>query len=279
MKIFKNVDLKNGKVLFGLFSLLFIMSIVQTSAILKSQNSKQVAQVTNTTISSSSSDCLIIKQDVNKIFSNPFFVGDPRDYSFTVGVKITNNCIRPVSVIDSATLIPLNKDGLISSLNYMKIDRFDGVTGSPVVIENLSDFNIDAYTENASCVSCPSGSMQYRFSPAGTLQYQNSTAVRTFPLAVGETRKFEFMVEVGVPNNMEFGWWLRAKPVKLSWFYNSAYNDNFLSADEIRTKNFTAAEQNTLATDYTIIVQEGNPSTCPDGQSMALGEELEPICQ
>lgn len=48
MKIFKKIDFKNGKVLFGLFSLLFIMSIVQTSAILKSQKSKQVAQVANT---------------------------------------------------------------------------------------------------------------------------------------------------------------------------------------------------------------------------------------
>lgn len=230
------------------------------------------------TISSSTSDCLVVKQDVNKLFSDPFDVSNPRDYIFNMALKVTNNCIRPVSIIDPLTLTSLNKDGT-RSLTYTAIDRFDGSTGLPVTINNLSDFGIGSYGDTGTCVNCPSGAMQYRFSPLGTYNYQNASTLRVFSLAVGETRKFEIQGEISIPNHMEFGWWLRAKLTNIKWFYNSAFNDNLITSDEIRTKNFTASEQQNFATDYVTIVQEGNPLTCGDGQQMSFNEELEPVCE
>lgn len=282
MKISKNLDLKNSKVIFGLFSLLFVVSIVQTSAILKSQNTNQVAKVSagvDSAASISNTDCVVAGKDNNRIFSNPFDVGEPRDYSFFVGINITNNCARPINIIDPSTFVPRSKLGSAQYLEYSRIERFNGATNSSLTIENPEDSGLSSLLEIVSCMNCPAGSIQYRVSPIGLYPYQNQNTVRTFNLGVGETRRFEFMVEHSVPNNMEFNLWLRVKPIKFSWFYNSAFSDGVVNVDEIKTRNLTPVEQENFATDYTIIVQEGNPFTCSDGQTMTLNDQLEPVCE
>jgi hypothetical protein len=284
MKFIKKMsDFKNEKVMFGLFAVLFMGSIVQTGAILKSQSVSQVAQVKTSTLTDASlaRGCLTTSPSYNQLFSNPFDVGNPVDYTFFVGMNITNNCARPVNIIDPSTLNSQDKNGVLNQVSYMTLDRLDGATNLPVNI-SLPDnnFEIDPYAEIVNCVNCPSGSISYRFSPVGTYYYQNATSVRTFPLAIGETRSFQFLLDVSVPHSSGFGWWLKAKPFQFNWFYDSAYADNVVLESEIKTHEFSSLAQEAMSTDYLIVSQDGaDGSSCQDGTSLGFNDMNEPVCQ
>lgn len=289
MKFIKKMsDFKNQKVLLGLFSLLFIGSIVNTGAILKNQaghQTAQVAQVKTSTLTDPSlaRGCLTTSPSYNQLFSNPFDIGNPLDYSFFVGMNITNNCTRPVNIIDPSTLTSQGKNGILDQVSYMKLDRLDGATNSPVNITLPgNNFGVEPYSEAAICLNCPSGSISYRFSPVGTYyEYQAiQPSVRTFPLAVGETKSFQFLLEVSVPHSSDFGWWLKAKPAKFDWFYNSAYADNIVLESEIRTHEFSTLAQETMSTDYLLVAQDGaDGSSCTDGTTLGFNDMNEPVCE
>lgn len=278
-----HVDLKNHKVLLGLFSLLFVTSIVHTSAILKNKNGEkdqQAAQV------SSSSSCITVKHRYNQIFSNPFAIvhdtGLPRpdDYNYTVNFDIINGCSRPISIIDPGSLNGIDKAGM-STVSYFGIDGLAG-GGASFALTPLPGniYNVNPVWENGVCIDCGQGSLLYRHSSLGTDVSQGQPALRVFTLAAGQTRNFDMTVAVSVPHSTEDPGWLRARLLRVKWFYTNAYTDGLITADEVKTLNLSSAQQEQFATDWTIITQDGNgPFMCPEGESPAFDAMYQPVCQ
>jgi hypothetical protein len=275
----KHFDFKNNKVLLVLFSLLFLTTAVHTLALIRvGQHGNQAAQVVGSDIPSS---CLTVSNPYNSIFSNPFDPSQLLDYSFSVNVDITNNCPRPVNIIDPATLNTNNsKTATLNTVSYMGIDYL-GPTSQPVAIPlPVNSYGVPAYGESMTCMNCPQGAMQYRLSPVGTGVYQGAPALRAFSLPVGQTKRFAMDIEVGVGHSSQFNWWLRAKPLRFKWFYNNAFADNSVTATEISTFGFTSTQQNSFATDYTNISQDGaDGSGCTNGTTLGFNDMFEPVCE
>lgn len=279
-----HLDVKNHKVLFGLLSLLFVTSIVQTSAILKSEtpDDTQVAQVT------SSGSCVTIDHNYNQLFSNPFLMADatgtprPDDYTYTLNVNITNGCPRPINIIDPDSLNTHvgGKGGVsVSDFSYFGADL---LIGGIVPVSPLSGnfYGITPIYELGTCTNCGQGSFQYQFSPLGTHTHQNQPALRVYTVPVGQTRNFDLSVAVGVPHSTENAGWLRARLLRLKWFYTSAYADNLVNANEIKTLSLSSSQQEEFATDWAIVTQDGNgPAMCPVGQAPVFNDMYEPVCQ
>lgn len=253
----KHLDLKNNKVLLVLFSLLFLTTAVHTLALIRVEDrSNQPAQVVKSdggglTLASS---CVSVAKEYNKFFSNPFEPIVAYDYTSYLDLNITNNCAYPISVINPATLNTNSAPGVLATVSYTGVDYLDNLDHPAAVALPSNNLGITPSFEIGTCFGCPNGATQYRASPVGTYPYQGVNSIESFTIPVGQTRRFELDLGINVPDT-NFMLWLRTKPTKIKWFYDSAYGDGIISAGEIQTKTFTAAEQKVLATDYVMVPQ------------------------
>jgi len=247
MKLKKHLDLKNSKVLMGLFALLFMGSVAQTGAILKTQQpsrsvANQTAQVTTI------QNCISVSHDYNT--SEPLLSSEDQ-YLFRAYMNITNNCGYSIRIVNP---MGLHLENPITNLKSGRVETL-GQNNTPVVIPNLtsSEYGINTYAELLDCMLCqPSETNEY-VSPAG-----RNGSLRAASLESGQSRTFAYVFLASVPNNPSY--LFRLRPLNLKWFRTSALSDGIVQSSEIQTLNFGRAQSAELATDFIRIQQAGGGS-------------------
>ncbi|MEZ4114259.1 MAG: hypothetical protein R3B65_02335 [Candidatus Paceibacterota bacterium] len=256
MKSSKHIDLKDHKVLLGLFSLLFIGSMVQTGAILKfSQSNQQVSQVL---LSGSTKYCVSATHLYNQ--SEFFHIGpegsQPGDYyRFRGNYRLKNNCNFGVKILDT-------------NQTSQDITKVQGLSwnGSPADL-SLTDTTVFpnsqwAPSESLDCLNCflPSDSAQSytaSFSPL-------SPTVNAFSLAPGQERDYIITRYVSVYDSNDFSNlyqnYIRVMVTGIKYFKDSALSDGVVSANEITTSQFTSAERERYVGDYVKFIHSGEYS-------------------
>lgn len=245
MKLIKKIDLKNSKVLLGLFALLFMGSVAQTAAILETQysldQSGQKAQVISPTT------CITATHSRNLI--EPFFYGDTgvltgNQYSYQMFFRIKNICSYDIKVVNPTSYdtpqptLPSLKNTSVQIMNNL---------GSPVSLDISNNVqNIRALSELLTCPGCESGATSvhtYPTSPSG------NNSISVVNLAAGQSRNISMFVIVDVPDNTSE--LIRVKLNKLNWFRSdTALSDGIVQDSEITGTSFTSAFSNTTATSY-----------------------------
>ncbi len=245
MKSIKHLDIKNNKVLLGLFSLLFLLVTAQTAAILSTQDKVDSNSQTSQVISSSG--CISISPTYN--FDEPMFFGEGSTntpgnfYSFSMHYRITNNCLYPIKIVDPASL---HTSLPIQNLKNTGLQIFNSVSeASPIAVNDFlnNSYNIKAVGEIIDCYQCGSGAQTFHSSSVG-----NNGQVRVFSLAAGQTKAMNADVRFELPDNPSYIF--RATLKNIKWFRDSALSDGSVSASEISTSSFHPSVVNNNASDY-----------------------------
>lgn len=279
------------RVVFGLFSLLFILSAAQVAAIINIDSQPaQTVKAGGTLIPSYNeySNCVsFVSHKYNKISSNPFDVpassgGVDTDYSYEVYFDVKNNCERPVSIIDPATLSTTYKNQpAYFSISSFALEQNTAAGPVNVPLEPGATNIINSVMEEGSCVSCELSAMVFRASPLGTVTQGGVSGVRAYEIPVGQTRTFAFTFDIGRPYPTNgFVMFLRAKLKSFKWTYANSYvSGGVVSADEIYTRVLTQTQQDVVATDYVNIYQDANMNSCPSGSSLGFNSSGVVVCQ
>ncbi len=253
-----NSNLLTERVVFGLFSLLFILSAAQVAAILD-MNDYQVAQVVQSKGGSqpgdtvlSTNNCVQVTPLVNNLSAQLSIWSAPTHYTYGYDMyyDIKNNCSSIVHIIDSRTLVNA-PNNVLDSMHYARIERLTGNALTPleVPIPNNTENIIGRY-ESLMCFACPPGSTAYRSSPVGTYMNGSTPSVSAFSIPVGATVRTKMSALIDVPDATSA--WYRMTPFRIKWFYQSALATNStlgaqVGPTEIRTYSFP--NPNAVATD------------------------------
>ncbi|MEZ4210726.1 MAG: hypothetical protein R3B39_00270 [Candidatus Paceibacterota bacterium] len=236
MRLLKKLDIKNNKVMMGLLSLLFIGSLVQTSAILnvqqKIKNSDQSAQVTRRT-------CLEVEHKYNEDKMNYYSneEGNPYRYSnFISYFSVKNKCTFDVRIISDA------KD----FTNFGGFKLFDAQyrnsAGEFVSRPDNSTILIDVVAnENIVCLDC-NDTYIYNY-------YADPFVVTTYLIPAGATKQFQ--VIANFTSNSQFVELqnLRMTLDHISYIRTSALTDGNITENEISDHLFSTEEKNLHAHD------------------------------
>lgn len=300
MKLRKHLNLKSEKVLLVLFALLFATTSLQTLAIVKSYknnniNTNQSAQVIGKYPSTSSTlpynNCVtVLDHKYNQIFSsplepvnlNPNGNTNDTDYTYEVYFNVKNNCDRPISIIDPSSMSSLYKGNPgFYTINSFALELNSLPSPTDISLAPPASSFVDAAREEGDCVNCAPTDLAFRVSPAGTLNYQgNDTNLRMYNIPAGQTRIVSFVLQIGRPYpTFGISHFLRAKLKSFKWTYTNSYiSGGIVSADEIFTTTLSASQQQSFATDFANIYQDGNPN-CSSGGTLGINSDGVPVCQ
>ncbi len=256
MKFIKKMsDFKNQKVMFGLFAVLFMGSIVQTGAILKSQSSNQAAQVLLN--SGPTKSCLSVTHLYNQseFFHNGPDFSPPGDYyRFRGAYRIKNNCAFGVKILDTDQY----------SQNIAKLQGLSW-SGNPVDL-NLTDETVFpnsqwAPAETVDCLNCFSPSDSAQSYPVSS---QSSPTINAFPLSSGQERDYIVTKYVSVYDSNDFSNlyqnYIRVMVNEIKYFKDSALSDGVVSSSEVATSLFTSSEKEMYVGDYVKFIHNGDYS-------------------
>lgn len=263
MKLLKKIDIKNNKVLLGLFALLFMGSAAQTLAILSSQQkSAQSAQVLNypTLNNSNQNGCLEFTYNYNRV--EPFLIpsediGDGfSQYLFKTVGDFKNTCSYPINILNSSGLSPRymsvpddneGEGGRVTELVYEGLQ----ILGSyePQNIELSNDlYHLTASQELFGCYAGVSDCTQSSQMVSTPSSYSNDGQIQTFRLNPQQSYKMVINSIIVAPDNFPYPFRTKLKIVK--WARSSSLSDGVLSVNEIEEKRFTATESNLYAHDF-----------------------------
>jgi len=250
MKFIKNLDIKNNKVLLGLFALLFVGSIAQTHAILKTRselNNGQSAQVISAgslspNSPSSSSNCLRvspISSVTETLFTNP----EIKNYIYYMNWSVKNICKFAINVVNPY-VYHQGEGGILTSLINTEVQVIDSVN-NPININVANNtYGIQGVTEAFLCISCESGAVTNHSYPEGFFEQ-----IPTFNFDSEQTRNIKIFVNLSVPDNTSA--FIRTRLKSLFYFRSStALADNIIQNSEIVTASFPNSFSNPTATSY-----------------------------
>lgn len=240
-----NSNLLNERVVFGLFSLLFILSAAQVAAILdmNEYEIKSGAQV-----SSMSSSCLQVTHKANidvLQFYDESELTPANQYWFRQYFSIKNICSYNVHIINPTGLNQNNALNPLPSLSYTKLQTHTNLTPQDVPLIG-NNYETSVVFEAMVCSDCESGALAEHYSPLATGQ---SGQIHAYALAPGQTRLFEITDLVSMPDYPTAP--MRITTDKIKYFPQSAVAGG-VADREIKTHTFNTAAQNTHATDYVV---------------------------
>lgn len=253
-----NSNMINERVVFGLFSLLFILSAAQVAAILDMNDYQlpQLAQVKglpqpgDTVLSTN--NCVQVTPLMNNLSAQLSIWEAPTHYTYGYDMyyDIKNNCNNIVHIIDSKTLVNVSNN-VLDSMHYARIERLTGNALTPleIPIPNNTENIIGRY-ESFTCFACPLGSTAYRNSPVGTYINGGTPAVSAFSIPVGATVRTKMSTLIDVPDATSA--WYRMTPFRIKWFYQSALSANSTlgaQVDSTEIKTYSFPNPNAVATD------------------------------
>lgn len=251
---------KDHRIMFGLVTLLFIVSFANMGATLKIFNelradgTAQVIQASKTSLLPGSAkdlpSCLEVSPKANIIEAAPvtYPLQLSRNHQMLFNVK--NNCSYNVYVVNPRSIVgqltnPVNP--IVSAMEGLTIPSYD-----PVVINPLSNIQgVYILDERMSCVNCSISPSLY-VSPVGSFPDGFGTlSIETFQIPPSATK----IIMLGVTLDME---WsvnkaVRIVPKAIKWIKESAVTDGTVVANEIKTHHFGAIYENLWASDYSRI--------------------------
>ncbi len=254
MRLLKKLDIKNNKVMMGLLSLLFIGSLVQTSAILnvqqKIKNSDQSAQVfpgPRPADSYAQRTCLEVehKYNYNKIISTDY--GHYLEFDSYFNIK--NICSYNVSILNlkgNSTrnyLADFDVSGFqkLNSLGEFEYhNQFSTVDG---ILASTYNSNNSTGLEFVACLDCVN---------LGSASFSGFSG-QYFTIPSGQTKSATFTAAIRLPNGTPYSisHGFRVLLEKIKYARSSNLSDGIISENEIIIHNFSEEEKNAFAHDMT----------------------------
>lgn len=253
-----NSNLLSERVVFGLFSLLFILSAAQVAAILdmSEYEIKSGAQVMT------SAGCLQVTHRFN--IDNPQFfdesdmvLGPVNQYLFYQYFNIKNICSYNIYVINPQSLNPQmdlsNPEATLPSLSYSKIQRlnYDLNPENINVAPFANGYSLVVPLEMTDCPNCESGTVAFHASPVAT----SPEGLQAYRFAPNQTRLVTFLTLVGLPDDP--GLSFRVVLEKIKYFTEGAIAGG-VGSHEIKTHSFSTTTQNNHASDYIVVTHSPN---------------------
>jgi hypothetical protein len=245
----QNSTFMSERVVMGLFSLLFILSAAQVSALLN-MGDYQLAQVVNFT---NDKKCLQVTHlyNTDEFFHNGASSPQPGNfYRFRGFFNIKNVCAFDITIIDPFTL---NQPGTFDFATLQGLSN----TGTPVNL-NTNDSSVFSsnvsglFSEKVDCPNCFNPEEQFAFYSSSTAT--SPSGVGGFKLSSGTTRTFFVQTYVPVYDTSEtvnqYQNFIRVMVNKFKWFRQSALSNGNVEANEIVTQSFSIAEKNMHVGDY-----------------------------
>lgn len=241
------MKLTNKKIVGVVISLLAVVSVVQTQAIIKltklSTSQSQKAQVTNY------ATCL--KLSPASVNHTSFI--DPTDFSdtynglnkhmFVIGLKIKNMCDTAISIIKDSYSYPNGTN----SFQIAKMEDFPNIT-NPTVLQSFS-VNGPARSNISDIYGVLSPDMII----------PNIYLTGVIPTGDGEMKAYTLQPKVekdfivfsyGDANASDIISNTRLSLKKIRWFYTQAFADSLLTSSEVKTYNLTTIEIGRFTTGY-----------------------------
>lgn len=273
MRLLKKLDIKNNKVMMGLLSLLFIGSLVQTSAILnvqqkvkKSDQSAQVFPGPRPADPYAQRTCLEVEHKYNK--NSIRFMNSGHDLEFESYFNIKNICSYNVSVINLVDNINYFRDFEFSGFQQLnslgEFEYYDEIDPVDILVSTYNADNPIA-TENILCLSC----VNYGYASfSGMLKTY-------YTIPAGETKLVSFNTGIQVPNGTPYSIArdFRVLLEKIKYARSSNLSDGIISENEIIIHNFSEEEKNTFVHD--MIWYDLEPHNLEDGIIPKPGEAKE----
>ncbi len=235
MKI-KHIKL-NNKVFMGLFSLLFILSALNTSAILSmtepAVTQNQGAQVSAT---ASKDNCLEVTHKYNRdymfnnVSSNYFVFGTDMNFD------VKNRCAFGVGIIKPS--VYASNNGNLANVKLQTVN----VLGDIYDLDSslFQGHGLSNAWEIATCIGCNSGEIINYQSVGGMAQ--------VFLIAAGQTKRISWssglVSAIDVPHLFDF------VLDNIKYVRQTALTDGVISQNEIMTKQFTQAEKKNHMGDF-----------------------------
>ncbi len=243
------IDKKTKYTIAALIGLLFVVTIVHSVAILNiTDDGEQGAQVVRSGGDAKIPfNCLVVNPasyNQSRITStNDTLTPNFPDRSFSLSFSVMNQCQYDIKLIDTSNLI--GQTTIASS-----VQKEFGF-GAPINVNVLgNNLGIQLGHEVVWCLDCDNGGAPtYYASPEGDYNNLGVPSVRGYTISAGETNMVMIETKVRAPAlSNDF---IRVAPVMLKWFSVSALSDNVVTALEMKTYNFSAANSNNWASDYT----------------------------
>ena len=247
MKFIKKMsDFKNQKVMFGLFAVLFMGSIVQTGAILKSQSSNQAAQVTV-----ANTNCLQVtpKYNYTSVNNNIAITDQSSEFNNIINIqfKVKNVCSYNIYVVSPQTINRVATPDF--SHSYTSLQRL-GWQNMPETITTLGEYFPQPVNDFAEIMSAQSVGQVFTTS-APDVSTHSTQQVTSYRISPNQTRDFTLMNVL--PFNYNFGPTLRLTIGSLKWSNQTAIQDNLIVPKEVKTYSLPTSLQDSIATDFLTI--------------------------
>lgn len=269
----KNLDLKNYKVLMGLFTLLFLTSIVQAGTMLKVKQLDQTAQVKDAlTVKGGNintkdnlidtiqpprggeGDCLEYGYVSNEThaYSN-IIQSSPAYLNINSHFTLKNICTHDVYVVNPRDLVAQNTPGVFNAVytavQYQNAGGFSDI----YTLEDGEPSNTFSYgSENLSCPNCTTPDV----STTSNIVSSSPQQMGAFLLEPNQRRNFTLTYFLS-PNFINSGVQeavtldnFRLATKKFKWFKTSSLNDNLITAGEIWTQNLSPDQIENSAHDF-----------------------------
>lgn len=238
-----------NKIIAGVIGLMAIVSVVNTQAIIKLSSTGVSSNDQSAQVLSSLSNCISLSSAPYKHtnFINP--EGHAEEYnglsrnSFIIGLNIRNTCNRDIYIIKDSFTFP-NGTNSYSSLEFQDYNRpnqqtllsFYSINGP--LKSNLND--IWGYL--GSDMVIPNTNLS-------GVQMTGDGEMKLTKIPANQNRNFVFSGNaIASTNSTPHHTRLSVKSIR--WFLVQSYNDNVLSANEVRTYNLTPVEVEKFSSGY-----------------------------
>lgn len=268
MKLLKHLDTRNNKVMLGLFSLLFVVTAVHTNAILRMttpETANQSAQV-----SLANNNCIQVNPGFNytRVYNSIELPQNSTPYFkvTTTFFNIKNVCPYDVYIIGSQSLNRVATPEFSHVYTSLQKIGWQNQPETITIPSNLFGQPSSDFMELLEAYGTPSPieiiSPNVATSANGRLASYKIEPNQTIDFILSNKHPYN-------PNSPVSA--VRVSMNKLKWFNQSAAQDNIIVPKEVRTYNFPASLQQSMASD---VLDVFSGCDCvDDGENIKLDTE------
>ena len=235
----KKSIISNKRLVAGLIGLLFVVTFVHTISILNISNNLTFSKINNSSQKAQvgTFNCLQVSPMYNIVEpSEVYYNGTYPGVSNHMYLNIKNICSSTINIFNP---------GIGYTIPTLIEDQTRQVNGTPLTILNsqLSNYNINSYTEFLECFNCGNTIAQYPSTVTGT-----PSTVYVHPIAPQQTRTIIYNINYSMTSISE--WPIRIAPKAIKWVAQNSLADNQISNSDISTVTLTSTQRASWATDF-----------------------------
>jgi hypothetical protein len=278
MKSFKGLDTKSNKVILGLFSLLFIVTALHTSAIVdlsfKTQEVSQKGQVISINANNSGiNDCIRVRHLYNEVRTysgiNGFSSSSNHFYFPSINFEIQNACPHPIHIVESSHITnpTFNTPQFELVSGKIQVRNTGSTVGEDVVLGQYSNGLPYQILEQLNCSNCPGFGPSA--TPSNAVFAPGSNEIRYYTIPASSTRNFNYNVFIP-SDSASIVFPMRLVLNNLKWFKNQALSDNYIATKEILNYRIPSLLRDMFATSFVNLF-----AYCPCEDKSMSQEEME----